>query len=122
MRAAAAQRPGRRGGACLLAALAALAAAAPAVAAEDAVAYVTVRDRLMCRTQADLRDGLRAIDTKNKDLFAMLDSCHFSVDGIPARLLQDNINRIKIRLSADGEQADMWTVPEAIRPIRREPK
>jgi hypothetical protein len=115
---AAALRPLRRGGACALALLAAV-AAAPAGAAEDAVEYVTVRDRLMCRTQADLRDGLRAIDTNNKDLFAMLDSCHFSVDGIPARLLQDNINRIKIRLSADGEQADMWTVPEAIRPLRR---
>ena len=81
--------------------------------------YVTVRDRLMCRTQQALRDGLTALETRDKFLMSTLDGCHFSIDGVPARLLQDNISRIKIRLRADGEQADMWTVPETIRPVRR---
>ncbi len=76
----------------------------------------------MCRTAPALRDGLRALDTRDKQLMSTLEGCHFSVDGIPARVLQDNISRIRIRLRADGEQADMWTVPEAIKPVRREPE
>ena len=83
--------------------------------------YETVRDRLMCRTQQALRDGLKALETKDKFLMSTLDGCHFSVDGVAATLLQDNISRIKIRLTADGEHADMWTVPETIRPARRRP-
>jgi hypothetical protein len=82
--------------------------------------YVTVRDRLMCRTQLALRDALRAIDNKDKNLMDTVDGCHYSIDGVPATVLQDNINRIKIRLSANGQRADMWTVPEAIKPVRRE--
>jgi hypothetical protein len=94
--------------------------AAGAARAEEPTPYVTVRDRLMCRTQAELRDGLRALETRDKDLMETLDGCHYTVDGIPAIVLQDNISRIKIRLSADGERADMWTIPEAIKPMRRE--
>jgi hypothetical protein len=95
-------------------------AATGAARAEEPTIYVTVRDRLMCRTQAELRDGLRAIETKDKDLMETLDGCHYTIDGIPAIVLQDNISRIKIRLSADGERADMWTIPEAVKPMRRE--
>jgi len=82
--------------------------------------YVTVRDRLMCRTQSALRDGLLAIETKDKFLFSTVDGCHFSIDGVPAIVVQDNISRIKIRLTADGERAEMWTVPETIRQVRRD--
>lgn len=96
--------------------------AAGVARAEEPVIYVTVRDHLMCRTQAALRDALRAIETKDKTLMETVDGCHYSVDGIPAIMLQDNISRIKIRLSADGERADMWTVPETIKPMRREPE
>jgi DNA-binding transcriptional regulator YbjK len=110
----------------LATALAAAGALTPGVApsfapafADDAE-YVTVRDRLMCRTQQALRDGLRAIESRNRTLMSQLDGCHFSIDGVPAILIQDNISRVKIRLSADGEQADMWTVPETIKPARRE--
>ncbi len=88
---------------------------APSNAAADAPVFVTVRDRLMCRTQQALRDGLKAIETKDRFLMSTVDGCHFSIDGVPAIVIQDNISRIKIRLMADGEQADMWTVPETIR-------
>jgi len=96
-----------------------IAAAAGVRAAEPH--YVTVHDRLMCRTQEALIDGLRMLDAKKRDVLRDVDGCHFSMDGIPAILLQDNINLIKIRLSARGEHADMWTVPEAIKPVRAEP-
>ena len=42
-------------------------------AADPPQLYVTVKDRLMCRTQVDLRDGLRAIDAKNKTQLDALD-------------------------------------------------
>jgi hypothetical protein len=90
--------------------------------AEEPVLYVTVRDRMMCRTQAALRDALKAIETKDKFLMETVDGCHYSIDGVPALLIQDNISRVKIRLSADGQRAEMWTVPEAIKPMRREPE
>jgi hypothetical protein len=93
--------------------------ASGAARAEEPI-YVTVRDHLMCRTQLALRDALHAIDTKDKFLMSTIDGCHYSIDGIPAIVLQDNISRIKIRLSADGQRADMWTVPETIKPMRRE--
>jgi hypothetical protein len=95
------------------------AAATPARAAEPD--YVTVRDRLMCRTQQALRDGLKALENKDRFLMSTIDGCHFSIDGVPAIVLQDNISRIKIRLRADGQQADMWTVPETIKAARRPP-
>ena len=88
--------------------------------AEEPVLYVTVRDRMMCRTQAALRDALKAIDTKDKLLMETVDGCHYSIDGVPALLIQDNISRIKIRLSAAGQRAEMWTVPEAIKPMKRD--
>ena len=108
----------RLAAASLLSALAAAGAHAPSYAGDD-VPYVTVRDRLMCRTQQALRDGLRALETNDKFLFSTVDGCHFSIDGVPATLIQDNISRVKIRLSADGQQADMWTVPETIKPARK---
>jgi hypothetical protein len=101
--------------ACLLAGL------VPGAARPQETTYVTVGDRLMCRTQLALSDALRAIDNKDKFLMSTIDGCHYSIDGVPAIVLQDNISRIKIRLSADGQRADMWTVPEAIKPVRREP-
>jgi hypothetical protein len=107
----------RLAAASLLTALAAAGAYAPTYAQDTQ--YVTVRDRLMCRTQQALRDGLRALETRDKFLFSTVDGCHFSIDGVPATLIQDNISRVKIRLSADGEQADMWTVPETIKPARK---
>ncbi len=95
-------------------------AAAGVRAAEPA--YETVRDRLMCRTQQALRDGLKALETRDSFLMSTVSGCHFSVDGVPATVLQDNISRIKIRLSAAGEQAEMWTVPETILPARPRPE
>lgn len=82
--------------------------------------HVTVRDRLMCRTQGELRDGLRALQTNDRILFSTLNGCVFSIDGVPAGVIQDNISQVKIRLSLEGERADMWTVPEAIRRPPRE--
>jgi hypothetical protein len=98
-----------------------LAGLVPGATCAQETTFVTVHDHLMCRTQLALRDALRAIDSKDKVQMGALDGCHFSIDGVPAIVLQDNINRIKIRLSADGQRADMWTVPEAIKPVRREP-
>jgi hypothetical protein len=98
----------------------ALLASAPGLALAQAPDQVTVKDRLMCRTQAALREGLSAMEAKDKIWLDGLDDCHLSIDGIPAAIIQDNISRIKIRLFADGEQADMWTVPETVRPLRRQ--
>jgi hypothetical protein len=97
----------------------ALAAAAPAATRAEDVDYVTVRDRLMCRTQQALRNGTRAIESRDRAAIRALDDCHFSVDGIPATVIQDNISQVKIRLRADGEQADVWTTPETIRPVKK---
>jgi hypothetical protein len=99
-----------------------MAALLPGAARAQDLGYVTVRDRLMCRTQLALSDALRAVDSKDKSAMDTIDGCHYSIDGVPAIVLQDNISRIKIRLSADGQRADMWTTPEAIKPMRREPE
>ena len=95
------------------------AAAAPAPIRADDTQYVTVRDRLMCRTQQALRNGIRAIESRDRNAIRALDDCHFSVDGIPATVIQDNISQIKIRLRAEGEQADVWTTPETIRAVKK---
>jgi len=58
----------------------------------------------MCRTQQALRNGIRAIESRDRNAIRALDDCHFSVDGIPATVIQDNISQIKIRLRAEGEQ------------------
>jgi hypothetical protein len=96
-----------------------LAAAAPVPGHAQDVQYVTVGDRLICRTQQALRNGIRALESRDRDALRALDDCHFSIDGIPATLIQDNINQIKIRLRADGQQADVWTTPEPIRPVKK---
>ena len=96
----------------------ALAAAASPIRADDPE-YVTVRDRLMCRTQTALRNGIRAIESRDRNAIRALDDCHFSIDGIPATVIQDNISQIKIRLRAEGEQADVWTTPETIRVFKK---
>jgi hypothetical protein len=95
------------------------AAAAPFPGRAQDVQYVTVGDRLLCRTQQALRNGIRALENRDRNALRALDDCHFSIDGIPATLIQDNINQIKIRLRADGQQADMWTTPETIRPVKK---
>ncbi len=97
----------------------ALAAAGPTPGRADETLYVTVRDRLMCRTQQALRNGIRAIESRDRNAIRALDDCHFSVDGIPATVIQDNISQIKIRLRAEGEQADVWTTPETIRAVKK---
>jgi hypothetical protein len=106
----------------IAAALAVLLVPATAGAADQPRLYVTVKDRLMCHTQVELRDGLRAIDAKNKTQLEALDGCHFTIEGVPAIVLQDNISQIKIRISAGRERADMWTIPEAIKPVRPAPE
>jgi hypothetical protein len=100
-------------------AIALAAAAAPLPGRADDVQYVTVGDRLICRTQQALRNGIRALESRDRNAIRALDDCHFSVPGIPATLIQDNINQIKIRLRAEGEQADVWTTPETIRPVKK---
>jgi hypothetical protein len=100
-------------------ALALAAATAPAPTHADDTQYVTVRDRLMCRTQQALRNGIRAIESRDRNAIRALDDCHFSVDGIPATVIQDNISQVKIRLRAEGEQADVWTTPETIRAVKK---
>src|SRR5271156_6004711 len=92
----------------------------PGAARAQEPSYVTVRDRLMCRTQRGRGDALRPLDSKDKSAMDTIDGCHYSIDGVPAIVLQDNINRIKIRLRADGQRADMWTVPETIKPVRHD--
>ena len=103
-------------------AVAALLVPAIAGAADQRQLYVTVKDRLMCRTQVDLRDGLRAIDARNKAQLEALGDCHYTIDGVPAIVLQDNISQIKIRIAVGRERADMWTIPEAIKPLRPAPE
>lgn len=85
--------------------------------AADDTQYVTVKDRLICRTQQSLREMLRAIDTKDRALGRTVQGCVYTVDGVPAKLIQDNISAIKVLIGFPGEQqTEFWTLPETIRP------
>jgi hypothetical protein len=82
--------------------------------------YVTVRDRLICTTQQSLREALRGIDNKDRAFLRTVQGCHYTMDGSPAVLLQDNVSMIKIRLGATqpGAPTDFWTLPDSIKPVR----
>ncbi len=81
--------------------------------------YVTVRDRIMCRTQQSLRESMKAIETKDRNLMRTVQGCNYSLDGVAAILLQDNVSMIKIRVGHGGQDNDFWTLPETIKPANK---
>jgi hypothetical protein len=83
--------------------------------------YVTARDRLMCTTQQSLREALRAVDTKDRALMRTVQGCHYSLEGVHAELIQDNVSMIKIKLGVPGDpnRLEFWTLPETIKPANK---
>jgi len=83
--------------------------------------YVTGRDKIMCATQQSLREAMRAIAEKNRELMRTVQGCHYSIDGVHAELLQDNVSMVKIRVGDPGtpDRVEFWTLPDSIRPANR---
>jgi len=92
-----------------------------AVGARAEDEYVTGRDKIMCTTQQSLREALKAITEKNRELMRTVQGCHYSIDGVRAELVQDSVSMIKIRLGDPSEpsRAELWTLPDSIRPLNR---
>jgi hypothetical protein len=80
-------------------------------------AHVTVKDRVMCGSQRSLREALRAIEYKDSAALHLLRDCHYSVDQVPALVLQDNISAIKVRLFGENDRiVEYWTLPDTVKP------
>jgi hypothetical protein len=81
--------------------------------------HVTVPHRLMCGSQRNLREALRAVDNKDNAALSILSAdCHYSADGVLALVLQDNISAIKVRLfGASGRVVEYWTLPDTVKPV-----
>lgn len=78
--------------------------------------HVTIKNRLMCRSQRSLREALRAIDYKDQDALNALQDCFYSIEDVPALVLQDSVSMIKIRLfGASGRIVEYWTLPGSVR-------
>ena len=104
--------------------LSALALLTLAMLAVDAAAedqYVTQRDRLMCRTQQSLREALRAIEAKDRTTLRTVQGCHYSIEGVYAEVLQDNVSMLKIKVGPpdDPNRTDFWVLPDTIKPAGR---
>jgi len=80
--------------------------------------YVTLPKRVMCTTPEALREALHAIEYHDRNLLMTVQGCRFSVQGIPAELLQDNINMVKIKIGFpdDPDHKEFWTLPDTIKP------
>src|SRR5260221_13489087 len=72
--------------------------------------YVTVRDRIMCRTQQSLRESMKAIETKDRNLMRKVQGCNYSLDGVAAILIQDHVSMINIRVAHDESDAAFWAL------------
>ncbi len=83
--------------------------------------YVTHRDRLMCRTQQSLREALRAIDAKDRTTLRTVQGCHYSIEGVFAEVLQDNVSMLKIKVGPpdDPNRTEFWVLPDTIKPAGR---
>jgi hypothetical protein len=83
--------------------------------------YVTGKDRIMCVTQRSLREAMDAIQKKNRDLMHTVQGCHYTIEGVHAEVIQDNVNMVKIRLGSPGDtdRAEFWTLPDSIKPANR---
>jgi hypothetical protein len=83
--------------------------------------YVTAKDRIMCTTQQSLREALRAIDTKDRQLFETIQGCHYSIEGVHAELLIDSVSMVKIRIGPPGNPSNInvWVLPDTIKPVNR---
>ena len=83
--------------------------------------YVTGKERIMCLTQQSLREAMIAIQTKNRELMRTVQGCHYTIDGVHAEIVQDNVSMIKIRIGdpAQSNRDEFWTLPDSIRPVNR---
>jgi hypothetical protein len=97
----------------------ALSLSAAGARAEDE--YVTGRDKIMCTTQQSLREAVKAIAERNRDLMHTVQGCNYTIEGVRAEILQDNVSMVKIRLGQPDEphRAEFWTLPDSIRPANR---
>lgn len=85
---------------------------------QGAQEYITARDKLMCRTQQSLREALKAIEAKDRQLLRTVQGCHYSIEGVRAEVLQDSVSMLKIRLG-EVDQAtrdEFWVLPDSIKP------
>ena len=74
----------------------------------------------MCATQQSLREALRAVDTHDRALMNTVQGCHYSVDGVPAELIQDNVSMIKVKIGRDpNNRMELWTLPESIKSVNK---
>jgi hypothetical protein len=92
-----------------------------AVGARAEDEYVTGRDKIMCTTQQSLREAVKAIVDKNRDLMRTVQGCNYSIDGVRAEIIQDNVSMVKIRLGQPSEatRAEFWTLPDSIKPANK---
>lgn len=102
----------------ILTMLAVLLCAATARAQDE---YVTLGNKLMCKTQQSLREALRAIDNKDRQTLRTVQGCHYSLEGVRAEVLQDNVSMFKVRLGDAGaaNREEFWILPDTIKPARR---
>jgi hypothetical protein len=85
--------------------------------AEPEPEYVTQGKRVMCTTPEALREALHAIEFHDRNLMMTIQGCRYSVVGVPAELVQDNINMIKIKIGFpdDPDHKEFWTLPDSIK-------
>ena len=104
---------------CAVAVLALPILATAAAAADEPL--VTNRDRLICTTQASLREALQAIEKKDRQALRLVQGCRYSIDGVPAELLQDNVSMIKVRLGPpeQPDRHEFWTLPDTVKPANK---
>jgi hypothetical protein len=83
--------------------------------------YVTGKDKIMCATQQSLREAINAIQTKNRELIRTVQGCHYTIEGVHAEIMQDNVSMIKIRIGdpAQPNRDEFWTLPDSIRSANR---
>ncbi len=92
-----------------------------AVGARAEDEYVTGKDKIMCLTQQSLREALKAIAEKNRDLMRTVQGCNYTIEGVRALVIQDNVSMVKIRLGqeSDPTRAEFWTLPDSIKPANK---
>lgn len=88
---------------------------------QGAQEYVTAREKLMCRTQQSLREALKAIEAKDRQMLRTVQGCHYTLEGVRAEVVQDNVSMLKIRLGETDQsnREEFWVLPDSIKPAGR---
>jgi uncharacterized protein YlxW (UPF0749 family) len=74
-------------------------------------------EKVMCKTQQSLREILRAIDEKDRQLLRTVQGCRRSIEGVRAEVLQDNVNMLKIRVGEidEKDRDEFWVLPDTVK-------